>query len=58
MRSYTPLAFDYWRHLAEGLPEDSDIAVTADIVQKKLLKLNRSKAQGPDGIPGWLQGRI
>jgi hypothetical protein len=23
-------------------------------VQKKLSKLNRSKAQGPDGIPGWL----
>ena len=54
MRSFTPLALDYWRHLVEGLTDDSDIAVTVDTVQKKLSKLNGSKAQGPDGIPGWL----
>ena len=44
MRSFTPLALDFWCHLAEGLTDDSDIAVTVDTVQKKLSKLKRSKA--------------
>ena len=54
MRSFTPLALDYWRHLVEGLTDDSGIVVTVDTGQKKLSKLNTSKAQGPDDIPGWL----
>ena len=56
MRSFTPLVLDFWRHIAEGLTDDSDIAVTVDhdTVQKTLSKLNKTKTQGPDGIPGWL----
>jgi hypothetical protein len=54
MRSLTLLPSDYWCNSAEGLIDDPDIIVSVDSVDNKLSKLNRSKAQGPDGIPGWL----
>ena len=55
MRRFTPLSSNYWRNLAEGVTEDPHIIVTVDSVQKGLSTLNRSKAQGPDGNPGFLK---
>ena len=53
MRSFTPLPADY-----VILPPNSATQQTALVVSnevyKKLMKLSRSKAHGPDGIPGWV----
>ena len=40
--------------LTAQLHNPAALVVSNESVYKKLMKLNRSKAHGPDGIPGWL----
>ena len=56
MRSFTPLPADYVILLTNSATQQPALAVSNESVyiNKKLMKLNRSKAHGPDVIPGWV----
>lgn len=54
MCNFTPLPTDYLCVFTESLSADPVLVVSVDSVYRKLSKLNPTKAQGPDGIPGWL----
>ena len=54
MRSFTPLPADYVIHPTNNATQQSALVVSNKSVYKKLMKLNRSKAHGPDSIPGWI----
>ena len=54
MRSFTPLPADYVILLTNSATQQPALIVSNESVYKKLMKLNRSKAHGPDGIPGWV----
>ena len=54
MRSFTPLPADYVILPTNSATQQPALVVSNESVYKKLMKLNRSKAHGPDGIPGWV----
>ena len=54
MRSFTPLPADYVTLPTTSATQQHALVVSNELVYKKLMKLNRSKAHGPDDIPGWL----
>ena len=54
MRSFTPLPADYVIHPTNNATQQPALVVSNESVYKKLMKLNRSKAHGPDSIPGWV----
>ena len=54
MRSFTPLPADYAILPPNSATQQPALVVSNELVYKKLMKLNRSKAHGPDGIPGWV----
>ena len=54
MRSFTPIPADYVIDPANSATQQPAVVVSKESVFKKLIKLNRTKAQGPDGIPGWV----
>ena len=54
MRSFTPLPADYLTLPTTSATQQPALVVSNELVYKKLVKLNRSKAHGPDDIPGWL----
>ena len=54
MRSFTPLPADYVILPTNSGTQQPALVVSNESVYKKLMKLNRSKAHGPDGIPGWV----
>ena len=53
MGSFTPLSADYVILPTNSATQQPALVVSNESVYKKLMKLNRSKAHGPDGIPGW-----
>ena len=54
MRSFTPIPADYVTDPANSATQQLGLVVSKESVFKKLIKLNRTKAHGPDGIPGWV----
>ena len=54
MRSFTPLPVDYVILPTNSATQQPALVVSNELAYKKLMKLNRSKAHGPDGIPGWV----
>ena len=54
MLSFTPLPADYVILPTNSATQQPALVVSNDSVYKKLMKLNRSKAHGPDDIPGWV----
>ena len=54
MLSFTPLPADYVILPTNSATQQPALVVSNESVYKKLMKLNRSKAHGPDGIPGWV----
>ena len=54
MSSFTPLPADYVILPTNSAPQQPALVVSNESVYKKLMKLNRSKADGPDGIPWWV----
>ena len=54
MRSFTPLPADYVIHPTNNATQQPALVVSNESVYKKLMKLNRSKAHGPDSILGWV----
>ena len=54
MRSFTSLPADYVILPTNSATQQPALVVSNETVYKKLMKLNRSKAHGPDGIPGWV----
>ena len=50
----TPLPADYVILPTNSATQQPALVVSNESVYKKLMKLNRSKAHGPDGIPGWV----
>ena len=54
MRSFTPLSADYVIHPTNNATQQPALVVSNESVYKKFMKLNRSKAHGPDSIPGWV----
>ena len=54
MRSFTPLPADYVILPTNSATQQPALVVSNESVYKKLMKLNRSKADGPDGIPWWV----
>ena len=54
MRSFTPLPADYVILPTNSATQQPALVVSNESVFRKLMKLNRSKAHGPDGIPGWV----
>ena len=54
MRSFTSLPADYVILPTNSATQQPALVVSNESVYKKLMKLNRSKAHGPDGIPGWV----
>ena len=54
MRSFTPLPADYVITPTSSATQQPALVVSNESVFKKLMKLNRSKARGPDGILGWV----
>ena len=54
MRSFTPLPADYAIHPTNNATQQPELVLSNESVYKKLMKLNRSKAHGPDSIPGWV----
>ena len=54
MRSFTPIPADYITDPANSATQQLGLVVSKESVFKKLIKLNRTKVHGPDGIPGWV----
>lgn len=54
MRSFTPIPADYVIDPANSATQQPAFVVSKESVYKKLIKLNRTKAHGPDGISGWV----
>ena len=54
IRSFTPLPADYVTLPTNSTTQLPALVVSNELVYKKLMKLNRSKAHSPDGIPGWV----
>ena len=54
MLSFTPLPADYVILPTNSATQQPALVVSNESVYKKLMKLNRSKAHCPDGIPGWV----
>ena len=54
MRSSIPLPDTSYFPLTAQLNNPAALVVANESVYNKLKKLNRSKAHGPDGIPGWV----
>ena len=54
MRSFTPLHADYVILPTNSTTQQPVLVVSNESVYSKLMKLNTSKAHGPDGIPGCL----
>ena len=54
IRRFTPLPADYVILPTNSATQQPVLVVPNALVYKKLMKLNRSKAHGPDGIPGWV----
>lgn len=57
MRSFTLLPTDYVTLPTNSTTQQPALVVSSEPVYRKLTKLNRSKAHGPDGIPGWVLKR-
>lgn len=54
LRSFTPIPADYVIDPANSATQQPAFVVSKESVFKKLIKLNRTKAHGPDGIPEWV----
>ena len=52
--SFTPLPADHVILPTNSATQQPALVVSNESVYKKMIKLNRSKAHGPDGIPGWV----
>ena len=51
---FSPPPADYVILPTNSATQQPALVVSNESVYKKLMKLNRSKAHGPDGIPGWV----
>ncbi|XP_022780073.1 uncharacterized protein LOC111321455 [Stylophora pistillata] len=54
MQCFSPLPADFVITPSNSATQQPALAVSNESIYKKLTKLNRSKAHGPDGIPGWV----
>ncbi|XP_022808365.1 uncharacterized protein LOC111345348 [Stylophora pistillata] len=54
MQCFSPLPADFLILPFKSATQQPALVVSNESVYKKLTKLNRRKAHGPDGIPGWV----